>query len=631
LIMGVSSPCSAGSVSENDLNHIAVGNVVTKDDKSRPQSSLSIIELPSNAEVAKADLYWSGEVLPVGSADTTVDLIVPGGKVRRVHAEEVTSALDGGLVYSCRADVTRHVRSGGLYRIKEMDLDPIRGKSDRPGSVLGRWRMVIAYKSPDLPFHARLWDMGLNCMLVGFWLTADFLEKALRGMMPALWLFLFIYAVLINLAYLGLTLLAAFLTGKTLREAQSVRYEEFVGSGSAPPVSILISAHNEELSIGRTLDALLKLKYPRYEIIVVNDGSSDGTLDLLERNYILRGHQAAVPTVLPARGIRRVYRSGTFPGLYVIDKENSGKADSLNAGLNLSRFPLFCTVDADTILEEEALFQLVLPLWKDPEGVVAATGMVRAPEPTTFLSAIQAVEYMRAYNIGRMGWNAFNAQVIVSGALSLYRKDWVVRVGGYRRYAIGEDVELNMRIHRVLLESGRKYRIPYVPSARCLTQVPADLKGLARQRRRWQQGLVTIVRLNARALFNPKYGCLGMVAMPFYALLELPAPVLELFGCLLMPLFSVFGMLGVRQMLILLGLVWMYGSGLSFFAVLLDRKHFRFYKGRSYGRMLFWLFFESFGFHQLTVFWRLQGIAEYLRGGRVREMGWISPGRLQAA
>ena len=256
--------------------------------------------------------------------------------------------------------------------------------------------------------------------------------------------------------------------------------------------------------------------------------------------------------------------------------------------------------------------------------------LVRKEAPGSFLASMQVLEYIRAYSIGRIGWNAFNAHVIVSGAFSLYRKDLVVRLGGYHRYAIGEDVELNMRIQRALLEAKCSYRILYAPAARCFTQAPVDFKSLARQRNRWQQGLITTVRLNTRLLFNPAYGFLGMFAVPFYAFLELPAPVLEFFGYIVMPLFALFGMLSAKYTLILLGLVFLYGTGVSFLAVLIDWKNFGFYGDKSYKKLASLLFLENFGFHQLTVFWRMQGIADYLKEVHVRGMGWRSPDRWTA-
>ncbi len=705
------------SIEDKGISFIAAENSVTTDRKTVPQSAISLVAIPPRAEVVRAYLYWNGEVIAVSSADTGVDLIPPNGKARQVFADDVRSGFERGLAYSCRADVTGYVRSNGVYRIRGLDLDPIRGKGGAAGKVSGRWALIVIYKVPGLSSKARvvLYDSlsdggavvepgvlkarvgpalvvemrpkdalfhlkrGDECFLsrrwgrslghyglafvrsplfAGSYLLEVRLNRIVTGIQRGMYklrpflvkmnsglaLFFIAYALLVNAVYLALTLIAASNARRSLEEGRSVEYESFIRRNKIVPVSILVAAYNEEAAIERTLVSLLRLKYPEYEVIVINDGSKDGTLEVLKRRYDLREHSVEAPQGLPACPVRQVYRSAAHPNLFVIDKENSGKADSLNAGINLSRFPLFCTVDADTILEEDALFQLALPVLTGAEDVVGVTGMVRLRNgcevkdgavvrkeaPDSFLAGMQVLEYIRAYSIGRIGWNAFNAHVIVSGAFSLYRKDLVVRLGGYHRYAIGEDVELNMRIQRALLEAKCDYRILYAPAARCFTQAPADFKSLARQRNRWQQGLITTVRLNTRLLFNPAYGFLGMFAMPFYAFLELPAPVLEFFGYIVMPLFALFGMLSAKYVLILLGLVFLYGTGVSFLAVLIDWKNFGFYGDKSYRKLAARLLLENFGFHQLTVFWRMQGILDYLKEVHVRGMGWRSPDRWTA-
>lgn len=701
------------SVEEQGFSFTASGNIVRTDNKVQMQSAIPLVALPRRAKVVKAFLYWSGEVLSVSSADTSVDLILPNGKPRKVYADDVRSSIQGGLLYSCRADVTKHVHSNGLYQIKELDLDPIRGTT----GVSGSWALVVVYKLPgfskskvtvydnlnggnsvveggeirtrvgpaviveERPKDALFYlKKGDECFSTGNYVRsfASYLaaiakspifsvsyilevrknrlfaavETGMHLVRPFLVRlnsilagFFIGYTSVLNLIYLLLTVIAAYVAKRYLDENRGIPYEEYVRNNRMLPVSILISAYNEEHAIGRTLSSLLRLKYPEYEIIVINDGSKDGTLDVLRREYDLREAEPVFASALPTHSINKVYRSGKFPILRVIDKKNSGKADSLNAGINLSRCPLFCTIDADTILEEDALFQLALPVLKNPEEVVSTTGMVRLRNgcevkegvivkrglPDSFLAIIQVLEYIRAYSIGRIGWNLFNSHMIVSGAFSLYQKELVIRLGGYHRYAIGEDVELNMRIHRALLEAGRRYRIIYVLTARCLTQAPVDFKSLSRQRNRWQQGLITTIRLNTRVLFNRRYHHLGMFTVPFYALLEMPAPILEFFGYVIMPIFALFGMVSVKYMLILLGLVFVYGSGLSYLALILDERFFKFYGKESYRKLSWCLFLENFGFHQLTVIWRMRGIVDYLKGVHVRGMGWKSPQRLEVA
>ena len=699
-------------IEDQGISYTVVGNKITKDDKFYTQSIVSLVNLPRGVEVIKSYIYWSGEVLSVSAADTSVDLTIPSNRTYKISADEAWSTLDEGLIYLCRADVTKYVKSNGTYLIKNVDLDPIRDKYGNLKNIYGSWSLLLVYKVPrlmstskvvvyngldsnniiseeghikteivtntsppltlvhvmeerpeDVLFYLKkgnygiaiakspiftlsyIFEMRKNIAMSHIKKSMLIVRPYLVRMVSGLAVFFIAYAILINIIYLSLTVIAAYWMKRYLKENRNIEYSDFIGKNKVQPISILISAYNEELTIGRTVAALLRLKYPKYEMIVINDGSKDKTLEVLKKEYALGEIEPKIYSLIPTYGVSKIFRSAKFKNLYVIDKENSGKADSLNAGINFSNYPLFCTVDADTILEENALFQLALPILKNPREVVATTGMVRLLNgctiengvivkrelPTTFLAIIQVLEYIRAYSIGRIGWNIFNAHVIVSGTFSLYKKNLVVALGGYHRYAIGEDVELNMRIHKTLLEKKQLYRISYVPAAQCLTQAPVDLKSLARQRNRWHRGLITSMRLNTHMLFNPKYGPLGLFVVPFYAIFEFPAPILELFGYIIMPLLALFKMLSIKYMLILLGLVIMYGAGLSLLSVVLDMKYFKFYNKKAYAKILFYLFFESFGFHQLTVFWRTKGIFDYLKEVHVRSMGWRSPDRLEVA
>jgi cellulose synthase/poly-beta-1,6-N-acetylglucosamine synthase-like glycosyltransferase len=672
------------------ISYAAYGNKITSDNIFHPQSVISIINLPRQAKIIKSYLYWTGKILPVSSADTDVTLIMPDERIERINADEVWSTIDGGLIYLCRADVTDYIKRNGAYLLKDIALDPIRTKNGNVSKIYGRCSLIIVYKIPGISSPAKISIYnGLNTkdsqvplvieqrpkdaifylkkanyfrafkesphfVVSYFWQIANyfiiafaqkstmFFKPILAKIVTDLSIFFIIYAVLINTIYLLLTVIAAYIAKKYLAENKKINYEKYIKRNTLLPISILISAYNEEVSIARTVTALLRLKYPKYETIVINDGSKDMTLDILKREFSLNEIYRPPNAFIPSKRVNKIFGSDKFKNLYVIDKENSGKADSLNAGINLSNAPLFCTIDADTILEEDALFQLALPIHKNPDEVVVTTGMVRLHNgctiengivtkhgiPRAFLNLIQVVEYIRAYSIGRIGWNIFNAQIIVSGAFALYKKEVVIKLGGYHRYAIGEDVELNMRIHRLLINEKQRYKIMYVPFAQCLTQAPTNIKSLARQRNRWHQGLLTSLKLNMSMLFNPRYGYLGMFAVPFYALFELSAPVLELFGYIIIPVLALFNMVSVKYTLLLLGAVIVYSIMLSSAAIFLDRIYFKFYNTKSYLRLIFCSLFESFGFHQLSVFWRLGGILDYLKQVHTGRIGWRSPDRI---
>lgn len=684
------------------ISYIFFGDKITNDNKLHSQAVISLVNLPKKSKVIKAYLFWTGKVLPVSAADTDVGLMLPNEKTHIIHAEDAWSSLYDGLIYSCRADVTKYIKSNGVYILKGINLDPLRNSNGTSTAISGRWKLAIIYKIPALlrisklsvysgldrvliqdagprdaifylqkadsyllskhllpgiknyciaikqsPYLAISHILQMTINIVSNFIRASiiFIKPMLVVIVSIMTVFFFIYAILINTIYLLLTIIAGRETNKYLVQNKNATYHDFIAKNKIIPISVFIAAYNEEDSIVRTIDALLRSKYPQYEIIVINDGSKDMTLDVMVKKYGLFETKETIKGDIQTHKINRIFRSGVVKNLVVIDKENSGKADSLNAGINLSTMPLFCTIDADTILEEDSLFQLALPILKNPDEVVATTGMVRFHNgclikdgilvkkdlPRTFLGRIQVLEYIRAYGIGRIGWNIFNAHVIVSGTFSLYKKALVKELGGYHRYSIGEDVELNMRIHRFMLINNQKYKIIYAPSAQCFTQAPTDLKSLARQRNRWHQGLLTSLRLNMFMLFNPRYGYLGLLAVPFYALFEFPAPIIESIGYVLIPIFIIFNMLSIKYMLILLGIVIFYGIALSIVAVIVDIKYFKFYSNKIYRRIFLCSLFECAGFHQLTVYWRLKGMFDYLKKVHIQKMGWHSPGRLKTA
>src|SRR6185369_10958297 len=273
-------------------------------------------------------------------------------------------------------------------------------------------------------------------------------------------------------------------------------------TGFEPKISVLVPAYNEEANIAASIRSLLQLDYPDYEVVVINDGSRDRTLDVLREEFALQEFPEAFLVRLQTRPVRGLYRSLVHPQLRVIDKVNGGKADALNAGINGARFPLFCGVDADSILQQDSLRLVARPFLEDPSTVacggtiriangcqMSGGALVRAGVPRSYLALCQTVEYLRAFLFGRAGWSPLNALLIISGAFGLFDKEVVVQVGGYRTDSIGEDMELVVRLHRILRKRRQKYRIALVPDPVCWTEAPEDLQTLKNQRVRWQRGL----------------------------------------------------------------------------------------------------------------------------------------------
>ncbi len=441
---------------------------------------------------------------------------------------------------------------------------------------------------------------------------------------------LFFYYVLSNLVYLFLLLVAIYSSVMHQRRLASVRLERIRVSPLAPPISLLVPAHNEEKCIADAVHSLLRLDYPELEVIVVNDGSSDGTLDVLQRNFqLLETDMLYIPEVA-CKPVRGVYMSQIEPRLLVVDKEPGGsKADAVNAGLNAASSPYVCVVDGDSILERDALLRIMLPIMSDPKRVVAAGGIVRALNgsliekgkmkevrlPRGPVEVIQVVEYLRAFLIGREGWAYFNSLVIISGAFGIFRRDLLRKIGGYRPGAIGEDIDVVMRLHRRLLETNEDYKIAFVPDPVCWTEVPADLRSLARQRARWQKGLLDVLWTNSDMLLRPRYGRLGFIALPYQWVFELFAPVVEIFGLISILMAAMLGALSREFFVQFLIFGYAFATMLSIGSVMLEEITYRRYnRWLDMVRLVTYCIFEHFPYRQLHMFWRLRGMWQFLQG-----------------
>lgn len=391
-------------------------------------------------------------------------------------------------------------------------------------------------------------------------------------------------------------------------------YSEFM-----PEISILAPAYNEEAVIVPLVQSLLQLEYGKYEIIVINDGSLDHTLQLLKDVFSLE----LVPDM------PRVYRSKLYSNLRVLDKENGGKASALNAGIAIAKADLFCSVDADSILQRDSLLAVVQP-FLDDRTTIASGGVVRIANgckikdgflvktgmPKSFLAKLQVMEYIRSFHFGRVAWSQWNALLVISGALGLFSKEAVLRVGGYKAGILGEDMELVVRLHRYFLNANIPYRITFVPDPICWTQVPEDLKTFKNQRIRWQRGLGESLFANRKILFGRSSKTVGFFAFPFFV-------IFELFGAICEPLAlvaTVFGFgMGIvkwQSFLAFWGVSIFSGLTISMTALILEELSFPLYGNRLKDQLiLFWVAIaENFGYRQLATHWRLWGLTLWVFG-----------------
>jgi cellulose synthase/poly-beta-1,6-N-acetylglucosamine synthase-like glycosyltransferase len=439
-----------------------------------------------------------------------------------------------------------------------------------------------------------------------------------------------VYFMALNSVYLGTSLVAFRSLRRYANRLKSLAVEDLLADGVLPPVTLVTPAFNEEATCVQSIRALLGLKYPDYEVLFVNDGSEDRTLDVLREAFALRPVPRAPTADLPSAPVRAVYRSTTHPRLWVIDKENGGKADALNAGLSVCRTPLFCAIDADTLVERDALMRISQPFLEDAR-TVAAGGIVRIANgstvesgvvtdvrlPRSYLARFQVLEYLRAFLSARMGWDALDSTLIISGAFGMFRRSVVVDAGGYATDTVGEDMELVVRLHRHCRENDIPYLVRFVPDPVAWTECPETLRVLGRQRDRWQRGLMETMWRHRVMLLNPRYGRVGLVAYPYFFFLEMIGPVVEALGYAGFILTVLLGRASLLYVSAFLLLAVVFGIALSVSAVALEELTFRRYaRNRDLVGLLGLAFVETLGYRQVNTWWRVRGMISKLRGSR---------------
>ena len=441
---------------------------------------------------------------------------------------------------------------------------------------------------------------------------------------------LFLYYLASNVIYLFLLVVALLTSIAHHRRLSSIRLVRVKDSPFTKPITLLVPAHNEEKSIVQSASSLLALDYPELEVVIINDGSEDGTLEALKEHFALRAANLLYLAEIPTAPVRGVYISSREPRLLVVDKEAGGsKADALNAGLNAASSPYVCVVDADSILESDALLRIMVQIAWDPKGIVASGGIVRVINgskvekghlrrvrlPRGSFEILQVIEYLRAFLIGREAWARFNLLPIISGAFGVFRRDVVKAVGGFRASAIGEDFDLVARMHRYLIDQGIKYRIAFVPDPVCWTEVPADVRSLGRQRSRWQIGLIDVLWPNRDMLFRPRYGRFGAIALPYMWVFEFFAPFIEVTGYTTIFIALALGKLSHTFFAEFLIFGYLFAAMISVGAVLQEEVTYRRYNDwKDVVWLILYCFLEQVPYRQLQLYWRLKGTWQYLRG-----------------
>jgi cellulose synthase/poly-beta-1,6-N-acetylglucosamine synthase-like glycosyltransferase len=458
-----------------------------------------------------------------------------------------------------------------------------------------------------------------------------------------------VYLVVLDVVYAALAIIGWRAVEDFVRRRPVRDYDTVATSPLSPPVSILVPAYCEQETIVGSVRALLALHYPALEIIVVNDGSTDATLARLQEAFDLVP-AARVPRCGISRWrVRATYVSASDPRVVVVDKENGGKADSLNAALRLAWTPLVCSVDADTLLDRGALSRLVWE-FEARTDTVAAGGIVRVLNgctvvdgrvtevkmPKGLLPSLQVLEYLRAFLGGRIGWSRIGMTLIISGAFGLFDRAAVVAAGGWDPETIGEDAELVLRLHRHRREAGLGCHIVFFPDPICWTEVPTSAAVLARQRDRWQRGLMELLFRHRDMIGRPKYGRIGVVALPFFVVFEAFGPLLEILG------FCAFGASLALDLAPAHTIMWFFalaigfGFCISYVTLLMEERAFQRYPGwGALGRLLAVSVVENFGYRQWIAFLRARAWWSQLRGrrawGEMTRVGFDTPPAVTAA
>ena len=433
------------------------------------------------------------------------------------------------------------------------------------------------------------------------------------------------FTILLSLIYIIQLIISFFEVSKSDKYRLSNDYGRYLNSGNLLPISLLIPAYNEEENIVANIKSLMKMDYPEFEIVVVNDGSTDKTHQYIVEAFELYEIESAMKTFIPTKEVRGVYYNTKYPNLIYIDKENGGKSDALNAGINASSYPLFACLDADSRIEPNALLKLSIEFLKNAETIVAG-GLVRIANgfkikdgqvqgfsmPQKMVERFQIVEYYRSFLSGRVGWGAINSILIVSGAFGVFKKQAVIEVGGYKTNTIGEDMEIIVRLHRYMKEHKRKYKIIFCEDSVCWTQGPMSASDIRSQRRRWQIGLLDTLLSHKALLLNPLYGLVGLFAVPYNWIFELLGCVVEVLGYFIIPFSLVMGELNIFFFVMYFLLAVLLGVIMSIGSLILElhtRKSAM--TAKQCLELSLYAILENFGYRQMISIFRVEGILKY--------------------
>ncbi len=407
--------------------------------------------------------------------------------------------------------------------------------------------------------------------------------------------------------------------------------DEIRESPVTPPVTVIIPAWNEQEIITTTTSSILRTDYPDVEVLVVDDGSTDHSLQRLIEHFHLIKMDLIYRPRIPTKPVLGFYMNPEIPNLMVISKENGGKPDALNVGINMARSPYFCTLDSDSILEKDALLRLMRPIIRSPINTVASGGIVRILNgcrvengqvvsvglPKGRLERFQVVEYLRSFLFGRTGWDVLGGTLIVSGAFAIFHRETVIDTGAFEHDTVTEDMDLVVQLHHWAVRHGRRIKMCFTSDPVCWTECPASVSMLQKQRRRWQLGLCQTLWKHSEMLFNRRYGMIGELSFPFHLYVEALGAAAEFLGYFMVPLAIMFDMVPPTLYLLFVLVSLAYGGFLSVGAVLLEELTYRRYPSvKELATLLFYAILENIGYRQMVLYFRFEGVIRFLSGAK---------------
>jgi cellulose synthase/poly-beta-1,6-N-acetylglucosamine synthase-like glycosyltransferase len=456
----------------------------------------------------------------------------------------------------------------------------------------------------------------------------EFIVQAITFLSEHLILF---YALMIAAITFVLGLISLWQTRKYIRESVNANDQATLSSPLAPSISLIVPMYNEEKSIIDSVRSLLSLRYNNYDVVVVNDGSTDTSLRSLIEYFQLVQVDQEVKGLLPTRKIMAVYKSRNraFARLVVIDKLNGGKADALNAGLNYSKSKLVASMDADSIIAPDALLKMVRPFLRNKERVIATGAVVRIANsckvedgslvkvqlPSNLLARFQTMEYIRVFLLSRIAWSKLNGLLIISGAFGLFDKEIAIKAGGYATDTVGEDMELVIRMRRYMHKIRQKHKVFYIPDPLCWTEAPTGLGVLGRQRNRWARGTAETLYKHRGVFLNPRYGLMGMISYPYWFFFEYLAPFVEVTGILYFLSLLIWGTINWPYFLGVLAVVYTFAVFTSVMALLAEEFSYHKYSRRSdTAKLLLTALLEPLLYHPFILLSVLKGNLDLLLG-----------------